>query len=98
MAPVGNYEKKKDTKMDVKLHEINNQKKDPLNFWDIKLRCVYVSMDTMRFGNKMIPHAYLCIAKSNASAATVFSPPDKLSIGRNLRVCIKINITRTLKS
>ena len=28
---------------------------------------------------------YLCMAKSKASAATVFSPPDKLSIGRNLK-------------
>ena len=26
---------------------------------------------------------YLWIAKSSASAATVFSPPDKLSMGRN---------------
>lgn len=27
---------------------------------------------------------YLCIAKRSAKAATVFSPPDKLSMGRNL--------------
>ena len=29
---------------------------------------------------------HLWIAKRSANAATVFSPPDKLSIGRNLEV------------